>query len=132
MPAQPLSRPKAVPRHVWGDWLDSGAFNRSITLPADELPDFWAAYPYRISPVTDDSPFFWHFARFRDVIARDSEALRHPIGPEDGRGESALLGMLALRMKDQKLLWDSKNLKFTNNDTANELLHIKYRDGWHL
>ena len=46
--------------------------------------------------------------------------------------EMALLGMLALRMKDQKLLWDSKNLKFTNNDAANELLHIKYRDGWHL
>ena len=46
--------------------------------------------------------------------------------------EMALLGMLALRMKDQKLLWDSRNLKFTNNDAANELLHIKYRDGWRL
>ena len=46
--------------------------------------------------------------------------------------EMALLGMLALRMKDQKLLWDSENLKFTNNDDANELLHIKYRYGWHL
>lgn len=46
--------------------------------------------------------------------------------------EMALLGMLALKMKDQKLKWDSKNLKFTNNDAANELLHIKYRDGWKL
>ena len=46
--------------------------------------------------------------------------------------EMALLGMVAIRAKDQRLEWDSKNLKFTNNDAANELLHIKYRDGWHL
>jgi predicted dehydrogenase len=46
--------------------------------------------------------------------------------------EMALLGMLAIRMKDQKLEWDAENLKFKNNDAANELLHIKYRDGWHL
>jgi predicted dehydrogenase len=46
--------------------------------------------------------------------------------------EMALLGMLAIRMKDQNLEWDSENLKFKNNDAANELLHIKYRDGWRL
>jgi predicted dehydrogenase len=46
--------------------------------------------------------------------------------------EMALLGMLAIRMKDQKLEWDAENLKFKNNEAANELLHIKYRDGWHL
>ena len=46
--------------------------------------------------------------------------------------EMALLGMLAIRMKDQNLEWDSENLKFKNNDAANELLHIKYRDGWQL
>jgi predicted dehydrogenase len=46
--------------------------------------------------------------------------------------EMALLGMLAIRMKDQRLEWDSQNLRFTNNEKANELLHIKYRDGWTL
>jgi hypothetical protein len=44
--------------------------------------------------------------------------------------EMALLGMIAIRTKDQR--WDTKNLKFKNNDAANELLHIDYRDGWHL
>ena len=44
----------------------------------------------------------------------------------------ALLGMIAIRLKDQKLQWDANNLKFANNDVANELLHIHYRDGWHL
>ncbi|MHC4742616.1 MAG: Gfo/Idh/MocA family protein [Planctomycetota bacterium] len=46
--------------------------------------------------------------------------------------EMALLGMVAIRAKDQRLEWDAKNLKFKNNDAANELLHIDYRDGWHL
>ncbi|MHC4533691.1 MAG: Gfo/Idh/MocA family protein [Planctomycetota bacterium] len=46
--------------------------------------------------------------------------------------EMVLLGMVAIRAKDQKLRWDAENLKFKNNDAANELLHIGYRDGWHL
>jgi hypothetical protein len=44
----------------------------------------------------------------------------------------ALLGMVAIRAKDQRLEWDAKNLKFKNNEEANKLLHIDYRDGWHL
>jgi hypothetical protein len=43
-----------------------------------------------------------------------------------------LLGVLAIRMKDQRLEWDSQNLRFTNNDKANELLRIEYREGWTL
>jgi hypothetical protein len=46
--------------------------------------------------------------------------------------EMVLLGMLALRLKDQRLEWDSAALRFTNNEAANELLHIHYRDGWSL
>ena len=46
--------------------------------------------------------------------------------------EMALLGMIAIRVKDQKLRWDCENIRFTNNDTANKLLHIDYRDGWKL
>jgi len=46
--------------------------------------------------------------------------------------ETILLGVVAIRAKDQKLYWDAENLKFTNNDAANELLQIQYRDGWHL
>ena len=46
--------------------------------------------------------------------------------------EMVLLGVLAIRMKDQRLEWDSQNLRFTNNETANELLRIQYREGWTL
>ena len=46
--------------------------------------------------------------------------------------ELALLGMAAIRAKDQRLEWAAKNIKFTNNEAANELVHINYRDGWSL
>jgi hypothetical protein len=46
--------------------------------------------------------------------------------------ETVLLGVLAIRLKDQRLEWDSPALRFTNNEAANELLHIRYRDGWTL
>ena len=46
--------------------------------------------------------------------------------------EMVLLGVLAIRMKDQRLEWDSTNLRFTNNEQANALLHIQYREGWTL
>ena len=46
--------------------------------------------------------------------------------------EMVLLGVLAIRMKDQRLEWDSKNLRFTNNEAANKLLKIDYRPGWTL
>ena len=46
--------------------------------------------------------------------------------------EMALLGMIAIRLKDQRLKWDSKNLKFTNNEEANRLLHKEYRNSWSL
>jgi hypothetical protein len=65
-----------------------------ISLPAEELDELYESYAYDIRPVSDDSPFFWHFARFRDLVAGGNPSLRAPIGPEDGRGESALLIML--------------------------------------
>jgi predicted dehydrogenase len=46
--------------------------------------------------------------------------------------EMVLLGVLAIRMKDQRLEWDGRSGRFTNNDKANELLGITYREGWTL
>jgi predicted dehydrogenase len=44
--------------------------------------------------------------------------------------EMVLLGIVAIRMKDQRLEWDALNLRFKNNPQANELLRQAYRDGW--
>ena len=62
--------------------------------------------------------------------------------------ESILIGNLAIRsfltknpklkgwddkyMGRKKLLWDSKNMKITNFDEANQFVRRTYRDGWSL
>jgi len=46
--------------------------------------------------------------------------------------EMVLLGVIAMRVPGRKLLWDSKNLKFTNCPEANAFVHPEYRKGWTL
>ena len=46
--------------------------------------------------------------------------------------EAVLLGALCIRNGGEKLLWDSANLKITNEPEANKLLHYEYRKDWKL
>ena len=46
--------------------------------------------------------------------------------------EAVLLGSVCIRNGGKKLLWDSANLKFTNDPAANQFLHYEYRKGWEL
>jgi hypothetical protein len=46
--------------------------------------------------------------------------------------EWLLLGTSAWRFPHEKLLWDGPNLRFTNNDKANEFLKPQFRKGWEL
>ncbi|WP_199221052.1 Gfo/Idh/MocA family protein [Coraliomargarita sinensis] len=46
--------------------------------------------------------------------------------------EMVLLGVLALRVPNQRLEWDSKALQFKDHEVANSLVHKKYRSGWEL
>ena len=45
--------------------------------------------------------------------------------------ETPLLGNIAMRF-GKKLNWDGTNLRFTNDEKANQYLERKYRDGWLL
>ena len=45
--------------------------------------------------------------------------------------ETPLLGNIAM-VVGKKLLWDGPNLRFTNDETANQYLERTYRDGWEL
>jgi predicted dehydrogenase len=45
--------------------------------------------------------------------------------------EVVLLGNIAVR-RQKKLRWDGANLRFTNDETANKMLHRQYREGWSL
>lgn len=46
--------------------------------------------------------------------------------------EMVLLGVVAMRVKDQKLEWDGENMRFTNSEQANKLVQPPYREGWTL
>jgi predicted dehydrogenase len=46
--------------------------------------------------------------------------------------EIALLGIIATRTKNTKLQWDSKNMRITNCEEANQYINPPYRSGWTL
>lgn len=48
--------------------------------------------------------------------------------------EVMLLGCVAVRMQKHKtkLIWDSKNMKITNLEEANQYIHKEYRSGWSM
>ena len=46
--------------------------------------------------------------------------------------EMVLLGTIAMRVPEEKLLWDSEKMEFTNSKKANELIKPVYRKGWTL
>ena len=46
--------------------------------------------------------------------------------------EAVVMGCLALKYLDQKLLWDGDNMTFTNNANATAYTKPNYREGWSL
>jgi len=46
--------------------------------------------------------------------------------------EWLLLGAISWRFPNEELLWDSKNLRFANNEKANAYVKPKFRKGWEL
>jgi len=46
--------------------------------------------------------------------------------------EALVLGVVANRFPDQKLMWDADNLKVTNIEAANKLIRRDYRDGFEI
>jgi hypothetical protein len=84
----------SIARHVPGR-PGSGVVNRVLELPAAPLAALYDRHPYRIQPVFDDSPFFWHFARFGTVL-RELDRKAQTIDPEDSVGERLLVIMLGI------------------------------------
>lgn len=90
------TKPNTRLEHVPGTPLDNPV-STVLTLSEDELDDFYADYRYDVTPIEDDGPFFWHFARFGDVIRQIGDPI-HPsfVDPEDAVGERVLLLLLAI------------------------------------
>jgi len=46
--------------------------------------------------------------------------------------EWMLLGSICWRFPNEKLLWDGKHMRFTNNKRANDFIKPYFRKGWEL
>mgnify|MGYP003924326359 CR=1 FL=1 len=93
------SIPGAVVRHAPGYQVDDGLVRKVITLPQPELERWWSTYPYDVRPVTDDSPFFWHFTPFRQALFGTPTVEAANIWDwEDSTGERVLVVLLVFAM----------------------------------
>lgn len=68
---------------------------KAATLEGGALDAFYDEYRYNVQPITDDSPFFWHFSDFGDVIPNFGDPI-DPVDPEVFVGERVLLLLLAV------------------------------------
>jgi spermine/spermidine synthase len=83
LPGGAVRYPSGLPLH--------GVADNVISLPEPDLGRWYDAYPFNVRPITDDSPFFWHFTRFRDAVGGGQSVA----DVEIGTGERVLLILFA-------------------------------------
>lgn len=72
-----------------------------------------------------------HYQEWIDSCKAGTQAGSH-FGYGGPLTEIALLGVIAMQCKGEKLKWDSKAMKFTNSRRANGYLKPEFRRGWKL
>lgn len=82
---------------------------------------------YQIKPVTAPD----HYKQWVDAIEGKGQANSH-FGYAGPLCETVLLGCLASRVPNELLEWNTKKLRFDNNQGANQFLHQEYRKGWEV
>ncbi len=98
---------------------DSG--NTPILLGADKFKDF------KMPDVTNDN----HYLQYVEAV-RGIGKTSAPFSYSGPLTEMVLLGCLATRFPKTDLKWDTKGLKFTNNDKANAFVKKEYRKGFEV
>ncbi len=91
-PKIPMATEVWTPGEAPGKHLVSRLAAAKSDAEADSIA---ATYPRDISAISDDAPFFWHFADFDDVLANIFKPLSVE-NPEDSVGERVLLLLLAV------------------------------------
>jgi spermidine synthase len=67
---------------------------KAILLEGAERAAFYAGMSYKVGPITDDSPFFWHFVSFDSVLFGNGD--HKQLNVEEGIGERLLLILLGV------------------------------------
>jgi predicted dehydrogenase len=96
---------------------DSG--NTPILLPSEKFKDA------KMPDVKDDN----HYLQYVEAV-RGNGRTSAPFSYSGPLTEMVLLGCLATRFPETDLKWDTKSLKFTNNDAANKFVKRTYRKGF--
>jgi predicted dehydrogenase len=95
--------------------------DRPILLPADNYAGF------KMPDVKGDN----HYLQFVEAVRGNGQPST-PFSYSGPLTEMVLLGCLATRFEKQDLKWDTKALKFTNNDAANAFVKKAYRKGFEV
>lgn len=95
-------------------------------LPDAEFEETRAAFD-EAHPFKDDN----HYHRFVDAALGKGEATAR-FSYSGPLTETVLMGCIANRFPEEKLLWDTSKVRFTNNDEANKYLQRTYRKGWEV
>ena len=106
-------------------FLGTGGRGESVRLiPEEKMQGY-----QKPAPVLKRSP--GHFADWIRAC-KGGEAACSNFSIAGPYAEWMLLGAICWRFPNEKLLWDGKNLRFTNNEKANECVKPKFRKGWEL
>lgn len=83
-------------RVAWTMDFEDSIVNQIVNAPEDELQTALGEYKYDVGPVYDDSPFFWHFSRFRDLSFDRMREGAKVNDYEISYGEEILVALLVL------------------------------------
>ena len=72
-----------------------------------------------------------HYQEWIQACKTGSETRSH-FGFSGPLTEAVQLGTACIHNGGDELIWDSENLKFTNDPDANRFVHYEYRQGWSL
>jgi hypothetical protein len=73
-----------------------------------------------------------HYKEWAEACKANVTETRSNFGFSGPLTEAVLLGAVCIRNGGEELIWDSQNLKITNDPDANKYLRYEYRKGWSL
>lgn len=82
-------------RYAPGNPVEGNTVTAVSTLPDEDLGAWYDDYAFDVGPIDDNSPFFWHFVSFDDVIGDFLDPIEHD-DPEQAVGERVLLLLLGV------------------------------------
>ncbi len=98
-----------------------------VLLPKDKFEGYKKPTP-RLPRIGGDT----YGEYIRAIQAGDPKAVMSNFGYAGPLTETVVLGCVAMRAKERRIVWDGPNMKITNDKDANQYLRRQYRKGWEV